>query len=371
MSVLDYPSAYERIDPGGLPASAKGGSASGGGQAGTRALIRDLPRQCRAAWQEAQALDLPPGYRDVDKVVILGMGGLVIAGDLLRSLVALESPVPIFVHRDYGLPLLVDGRTLLIAMSYSGDTEETVSAFEEGLSTGARKLVITTGGRLLALARTSGVPAFVFDYNSTVRGALGYGLMPLLAIAGKVGIVGDKAGDVEEAAVIMEDLTGRIGEDVPLARNSAKQLAERLDGRLPVVYGAGILAEVAHRWKTQLNENSKLWALWEELPEAGHNAIVGFGLPPEIAARAFAVFLRAPALHPRVRLRYDFTRRALTGAGVPSEAVDAEGRSPLAQMMSAVLFGDYVSLYLAILAGVDPSPTTIIADLKRWLAERQ
>ena len=175
---------------------------------------------------------------------------------------------------------------------------------------------------------------------------------------------------MEEAAVVMEGMAGRIGEDVPLARNPAKQLAERLEGRLPVVYGAGILTEVAYRWKTQLNENSKLWAFWEELPEANHNAIVGFGLPREIAARAFAVFLQAPALHPRIRLRYDFTRRALTEAGVPSEAVDAEGKSPLAQMMSAVLFGDYVSLYLAILAGVDPSPTTVIADLKRWLAER-
>ena len=361
MNVLDDPSAYQRIDPGGLPA----------GQAGTRALIRDLPRQCRAAWQEAQALDLPPDYRDVDKVVILGIRGLAMAGDLLRSLAALESPVPIFVHSDYGLPLLVDGRTLLIAMSYSGDTEETVAAFEEGLSTDAKKLVIAAGGRLLALARSNSVPAFVFDYKSTVRAALGYGLMPLLAIAEKAGIVGDKAGDVEEAAAVMEDMVGHIGEDVPLARNPAKQLAERLEGRLPVIYGAGILSEVAHRWKTQLNENSKLWAFWEEIPEAGHNAIVGFGLPQEIAARTFVVFLQAPALHPRVRLRYEFTRRALTEAGVPNEAVDAEGKSPLAQMMSVVLFGDYVSLYLAIQAGVDPSPTTIIADLKRWLAEKQ
>jgi glucose/mannose-6-phosphate isomerase len=351
-NVLDDPSAYARIDPGG-----------------TRALIRDLARQCRAAWREAQALELPPGPR-VDKVVILGMGGLVIAGDLLRSLAALESPVPTFVHRDYGLPRLVDVHTLLIAMSYSGDTEETVSAFEEGLRTDARKVVITAGGRLLALARSNGVPAFVFDYKSTVRGALGYGLMPLLAIAGKAGVLEDEATDVEEAASVMEDVTARIGEDVPLARNPAKQLAERLEGRLPVVYGAGVMAPVAFRWKTQLNENSKVWAAWEELPEADHNAIVGYELPREIASRAFAVFLRAPALHPRIRLRYEFTRRLLTGAGVANDVVDGEGKSPLAQMMSAVLFGDYVSLYLAVLAGVDPSPTTVIADLKRWLAER-
>lgn len=352
-NVLDDVSAYARIDPGG-----------------TRTLIRDLPRQCRAAWREAQALELPPEYRDVDKVVILGMGGLVIAGDLLRSLAALESPAPVFVHRDYGLPRLVDGRTLLIAMSYSGDTEETVSAFEKGLRTDARKVVTTVGGRLLALARSSGVPAFVFDYESTVRGALGYGLMPLLAIMEKAGVLAGKAAEVEEAVAVMEGMIGRIGEDVPLACNPAKQLAARLEGRLPVVYGAAVMAAVAFRWKTQLNENSKVWAAWEELPEANHNAIVGFGLPREIASRTSAVFLRAPALHPRILLRYEFTRQALTEAGVANEVVDAEGGGPLAQMMSAVLFGDYVSLYLAVLAGVDPSPTTIIADLKRWMAER-
>jgi glucose/mannose-6-phosphate isomerase len=353
MSVLDDPSTYERIDASGI-----------------RAVIRDLPRQCRVAWREGQALDLPLDYRDVDKVVIVGMGGLVIAGDLLRSLAALESTVPILVHRDYGLPLLVNDRTLLIAMSYSGDTEETVSAFEAGLDSGAKKLVITTGGRLLALAQANGVPAFVFDYKSTARGALGYAMMPLLAIAGKVGIVGDKADDVEETVILMEHMAGRIGENVRLAHNPAKHLAERLEGRLPVIYGAGILAGVARRWKTQLNENSKLWCFWEDLPEANHNAIVGYGLPPEMAARAFVIFLRGPALHPRIRLRYELTSKALSEAGVANETVDAEGRSPLAQMMSTIFFGDYVSLYLAIQAGVDPSPTTAIVDLKRSLAER-
>jgi glucose/mannose-6-phosphate isomerase len=353
MSVLDDPSAYQRIDSGS-----------------TRTLIRDLPRQCRVAWRDGQALDLPPDYGNVDKMVIVGMGGLVLAGDLLRSLAALESSVPIIVHRDYGLPLLVDERTLVVAMSYSGDTEETVSAFEAALGTGGKKLVITTGGKLLAMARANGVPAFVFGYKSTVRGALGYGLMPLLVIAEKVGIVRGKAEDVEEAAILMEHMAGRIGEHVPLKRNAAKHLAQRLEGHLPVVYGAGILTDVARRWKTQLNENSKLWCFWEELPEANHNAIVGYRLPQEIAAKAFVVFLRGPALHPRIRLRYEATHQALVEAGVASETVDAEGKSHLAQILSTIFFGDYVSLYLAILGGVDPSETNVIAGLKGWLAEK-
>lgn len=353
MTVLDDIAAYKRVDPHGMLAS-----------------IRDLPRQCRAAWEEAQALELPPDYCDIDKVVILGMGGSAIGGDLLRSLVALESPVPIFGHRGYELPLLVDGRTLLIASSYSGGTEEVLSAFVQALPTGAKKVVITTGGKLLATARANGVPAFVFRYESEPRSALGYSIMPLLAIAGKTGLVGDKSEDVQEAVAVMEGLAKRIDETVPLADNPCKQLAERLRGRLPVIYGAGILAEVAHRWKTQLNESSKVWCFYEELPEANHNAIIGYALPKGIASSAFVVFLRGPAFHPRILLHYDFTRSALDQAGVENAVVDAEGKSPLTQMMSTILFGDWLSLYLAILNDVAPAPTTVIDELKAWLAKQ-
>ena len=353
MSVLDDLAAYQRIDPEGM-----------------LACIGDLPRQCRAAWQEAQALELPDDYGSIDKVVILGMGGSAIAGDFLRCLVALESPVPIFNHRNYELPLLVDDRTLLIASSYSGNTEEVLSSFEGGLATGAKKVVITSGGRLLATARANAVPTFVFHYKGEPRAALGYSIMPLLAIAQKVGIVADKSEDMDEAIGVMEGLAARIDENAPLAQNPAKQLAERLYQRLPVVYGAGILTEVARRWKTQLNESSKVWCFYEELPEANHNALVSYGLPQEIAARALVVFLRAPSLHPRVLLRYALTRTALEDAGVESATVDAEGKSPLAQMMSTVLFGDWVSLYLAILNGVAPAPTTAIDKLKERLARR-
>jgi len=303
-------------------------------------------------------------------VVILGMGGSAIAGDLLRALVALESPVPIFGHRGYNLPLLVAGRTLLIASSYSGNTEETLSAFQTALGSGAKKLVITTGGQLLATARANGIPAFVFRYESTPRAALGYSLMPLLAIAGKLGIIEDKSADVAEAIAVMEGLLCRIGEDVPLVENPAKQLATRLHGRLPVIYGAGLLTDVARRWKTGLNETSEMWAFFEELPEANHNAIVGYGLPAAIAEAAFVVFLRAPSLHPRVLLRYEYTRRALAEAGVECETVEAMGRTPLAHILSTLFFGDYVGFYLAVLNEVAPAPTTVIARLKEWLAER-
>ena len=177
--------------------------------------------------------------------------------------------------------------------------------------------------------------------------------------------------DVDEAIAVMESLRGEIGADAPASDNAAKRLAQRLHDRLPVIYGAGPLTEVAHRWKTQLNESSKVWCFFEELPELHHNATVGIELPARIARATTVVMLRSSSLlHPRVRLRYDWTRQLLEKAGVDSVTVDTQGKSALAQIMSSVLFGDYVSGYLALLYGVDPSPTAVIAELRAWLAQQ-
>ncbi len=352
--ILDDPEARARLDPEGMGAA-----------------VRTLPDQCRAAWEEARRLELPAAYSEIDRIVILGMGGSAMAGDIFRLLLARESAVPVLNHRQYDLPPYVDGRTLLIASSFSGNTEETLSAFQRGLATPARKLVLTTGGRLLATARANGVPAFVFRFHGEPRSALGYGLMPLLAVAEATGLMQGVARDVDEALAAMESLRSRIGEEVPLADNAAKQLAVKLAGRLPVVYGAEVLGEVAHRWKTQLNESTKVWAFYEQLPEASHNALVSYQLPRELARLVFVVYLRSLDLHPRVALHYQFSQRALAEAGVAYAEVRAEGRSALAQAMTCVLMGDYVSYYLALLNGVDPTPTTVIDNLKAWLAQQE
>jgi glucose/mannose-6-phosphate isomerase len=352
--ILDDPKARDRLDPGGMGAAVHG-----------------LPDQCRAAWDEARRLDLPATYREIDRIVILGMGGSAIGGDIFRLLLARESAVPVLNQRHYDLPSCVDGRALLIASSFSGGTEETLSAFERGLATEAKKLAITTGGRLLATARANGVPAFTFQFRGEPRAALGYSLMPLLAVAESIGLMQEISQDVDEAIAAMESLRSRIGEDVPLADNAAKQLAARLAERLPVIYGAEVLTEVAHRWKTQLNESPKVWAFYEEIPEANHNALVSYGLPEEVARLALVVYLRSLDYHPRVTLHYEMNQRALADAGVEFTEVQAEGRSALAQAMTCILMGDYVSYYLALLNGLDPTPTTVIDNLKAWLAQQR
>jgi glucose/mannose-6-phosphate isomerase len=349
---LDDPKIYKKYDPEGM-----------------LARIKELPEQCRRAWQAAMDFELPPHYANVDKVVILGMGGSAIGGDLVRSLAQSELKVPVIVHRDYGLPGFVDVRTLVIASSYSGNTEETLSAFERALAAGYKKLVITTGGKLKELADFNKIPVFKIEYQSQPRAALGFSFLPALCFMQKLGFISDKTGDVAEAVQLLEHLSSSLDEKSPVKRNPAKQLARRLYGRLPVIYGAGITAEVAHRWKTQINENSNAWSFYEVFPELNHNATVGFPLPKDVASKIRVVLLSSPDFNDRIKLRYEVTGELLKQAGVAFESVNAEGKSPLAQMMGLVMLGDFVSYYLAMLYKVDPTPAKVISYLKKRLEQ--
>jgi glucose/mannose-6-phosphate isomerase len=349
---LDDSKIYQRQDPDGM-----------------LARIKELPMQCRQSWQAAMDFNLPADFAGVNKVVVLGMGGSAIGGDLVRSLVQSESKIPVIVHRDYGLPAFVDEKTLVIASSYSGNTEETLSGFEPALKTGAKKLAMTTGGKLQELAKANNVPVFKIEYKAQPRAALGFSFLPTLGVLQKLGFVKDKSADVAETVRVLEKLSARLDEKSPLSANPAKQLAQRLFGCLPVIYGAGIAAEAAHRWKTQVNENSKAWGFYEVFPELNHNATVGYPFPKDVAQKIRVILLRSPLFNERVKLRYDVTCELLKRSNVAYEFVDGEGRSAMSQMMSLVMMGDFTSYYLAILYGVDPSPVEVINYLKDQLAK--
>lgn len=351
MHHLDDLDLYRRLDPSGM-----------------RERIDGLPQQCRDAWQAASDLPLPEDYHGVDQVIVLGMGGSAIGGDLARAL-AMEEERSVQVHRDYGLPYPTSASTLIIASSYSGNTEETISAFSQALDTPARKLAITTGGTLGRLAHESGIPCLRFHYPSEPRAALGYSLFSLLAILARVGCLSLGPGDIEETAALLERQASHLTVSCPAHQNQAKQLAARLNGHLVVIYGAGFLSSVARRWKTQLNENSKAWAFDESLPELNHNAVVGYQAPPWMAEKAFVVMLKAPSLHGRLLARYQVTSELLTSGGIAHEVIDASGASLLGQMMSTIMLGDYVSYYLAVLGGIDPSPVEAIDYLKSRLGK--
>lgn len=349
---LDDPQVYKQYDPEGMLTH-----------------LHKMPQLCEQAWQMAMNFDLPQDHSEISKVVILGMGGSAIGGNLVSNLVTSEAKLPIIIHRDYNLPAFIDSKTLVIASSYSGMTEETLSSFEQALETDSKKLVITTGGKLKIMAEERNVPVFSFDYKAQPRAALAFSLLPILGFLQRLGFINDKSVDVAETVEALEKLSRRINEGVSLSQNPAKQLANRLYGHLPIIYGADILSEVAHRWKTQLNENSKAWAFYEVFPELNHNAVVGYQFPRELASKIVVVLLRSAYLSKRIQLRYQLTCQLLRQAKVSYQIVDGEGTSPLSQMISLVLFGDYVSYYLAILYKIDPSPVKAIDYLKEQLKD--
>ncbi len=352
--ILDDLSAQRKLDPEGMLGAIEG-----------------LPEQCRQAWEAARSLALPRHYQEIDTIIVVGMGGSAIAGDMLRRVVEGTSRLPILNLRHYDLPAFAGERTLIIASSHSGETEEVLSAFAQALRLPAKKLVITGGGRLLSVARDAEVPAFAYAFRGQPRAALGWSLMPLLAIAGTLGLAEGVDEQVKEAVAVMEEVREQAMPVVIPPENQAKDIALRLYGKLPIIYGAQHLAEVARRWKTQINECSKSWAVFEELPEANHNSISGYAHPSVIAETAQPVFLYSDLLHPRVQLRYQYTEDLVRSRDIQPISVKAGGRGLLAQMLSLALFGDYVSYYLAMLNAVDPTPVRAIQDLKAWLAQRE
>jgi glucose/mannose-6-phosphate isomerase len=354
MANLDDPAIYRQID-----------------KLGMLSHLHDFPGQCQQAWEKIMHFDLPPEYKGIDKVIILGMGGSAIGGDVVRRLALAESKAPVWVHRDYGLPPFTDENTLVIASSYSGNTEETISAFTQSLKTGAKKLVLTTGGKLKQLAEGEGIPVFIIDYQAPPRAAFPHSFITLLGIFQKLGLLKDKSAELQEGLKALNKLASDLVETTPLASNPAKQLATKLYRQAVIIYGAEFLSEVARRWKAQLNENSKTLAFFELFPELNHNAVVGYGFPPEVKERLFVVLLHSNLLNSRNQLRYEATTQLLAKAKIKYQMVGGSGASPLAQVMSLILFGDYTSLYLAMLNRIDPTPLDSVDFVKKYLAQER
>jgi len=329
--------------------------------------IKELGKQTRDAWSIASRATLPPAYGDVRSITVAGMGGSAIGGDLAAALLADELKMPMSVHRDYGLPAYVGRDSLVIASSYSGNTEETLSSFEEARKRGAKVLALTTGGKLAELARASNYPVITFSYKARPRATLGYSLGLVLGALSRLGFVRDLGDDVEAALGDLVRLDERVHEGAKT--NEAKKLAIELFGRIPFAYGAGVMGVMARRVKGQWNENAKNWSAFDVMSELNHNAVVGFPHPP-IAEEAITVlFLRSERDNPRHKLRFEVTRELLDRARIPHRTLQFVGRNMLSEVLQMVLFTDYVSFYVALLNGADPSPNDAIDNLKDRLAK--
>jgi glucose/mannose-6-phosphate isomerase len=339
---LDEPDGYRRVD-----------------RADALADVEAAPEQ----WSAARSLG--PGRLNLDgvtAVVVTGMGGSGITGDVAAHVAMSRLAVPVLVHKGYGMPAFVGRRSLVIAVSYSGDTEETHSAFEAAQARGARVLAVTGGGAIAAACERDGIDHVRVPGGGQPRHALGWLVVPVLAALGL------DAG-VDEAIAVQREVVASCGRKVDTADNLAKRLGVQLAAGGPIAAygGQGLGHLAAYRLKCQLNENAELPATHGEVPELNHNEIVGW---QDEEAGGGVVWLRDPAgEHPRVARRIALTEDILTGRAAWSAEVTARGHGPLARLASLLLFGDLASVYAAIARDVDPTPIANISRLKRELGQ--
>jgi glucose/mannose-6-phosphate isomerase len=295
------------------------------------------------------------------------MGGSAIGADLVAAAAGSRLRVPLVVQRDYALPAGLGPRTLVVASSHSGETIETVTAAAEARARDLPLVVIASGGALGRDAEADGTPWLRYEQPGQPRAALGWSVGLLHELLVSAGLLAD-ADPLGPVVAVLDEVLDRLGPGVDTDANPAKQLAWSMFGRLPVVYGAGAMAPVARRWKTQLNENAKAWASYEPMPEANHNAIEGSLNPRELADAPFVIEIRDPTEDEAITARYRVVEELLGERATNRATVWAEGPSPLARVLSAVAWGDLVSVYLAILYQTDPTPVTLLAMLKERLA---
>lgn len=323
--------------------------------------ILGLPEHLRdALWRVESAQleqhDAPGG------LIVAGMGGSAIGGALARAALGDRASRPLIVMRDYGVPSWTTPDATVLCASYSGNTEETLAAFEAAGALGARRVVATTGGKLAAAAREEGVPVIPLPGAFQPRVAVGYMLVTALEVAAACGVSESLHSEIDVAAAHTEELVAEWGPD-GAEDCLPKQLARGLHGTIPQIAGAGLTAPIAYRWKTQINENAKVPAYASALPELDHNEIAGWTGAAELGDFS-AVFLDDSDLHPRIRQRIELTRGLIGANAAGSFRVETRGETRLERLVSLVLLGDLVSLYLAVLRGVDPTPVDAIERLK-------
>lgn len=348
-----------------------------GGAGAMFRLVAALPEQLRGSAGLAGLSEVMPAP-DARRLVLCGMGGSAIAGDLVQPLLA-AGAVSLTVWRDYGLPAWAGAGDLVIGASYSGQTEETLSSFEAAAGRGCRRLAITSGGALAERARAEGLPAVILPGGLPPRASLGWGLGALVRVLGRLGLVSAGAQAIEAGAsrLAFADAARRApwGSEAgtaapdPDGNVPVAELARQLAGRVPVIYTCGGESHAAGlRLRAQLNENSKVPALLAAFPELDHNDLVGWDLEPSARDRFVLLILRAADEHPRTSLRVGLTRELLTGQFAGIHELRGGGPDALTRVLSLVQYGDYLSCHLALARGVDPVPVERIVSLKEALA---
>ena len=331
-------------------------------------FLYELPEQFARSLE--MTFDFAGQYRKpFQNMVISGLGGSAIGGDIVRTLAASRADLPIVVNRNYDLPAFVNQNTLFAAVSYSGNTEETLSAYQQAREKGASIICLTSGGKLAQWAANDGYSVIKVPGDLVPRAATGYLFAPLALFLEEIGILHNLRPQIEETIAVLRQQRQQLDPQVSQPNNPARQLAEHLRGAIPIIWGStGLTEAVALRWKAQINENAKSPAYYNLFPELNHNEIVGFEVPKELLSHLAVVILRDQGDSPQIQKRMAITRQIIEKQVQEVLEVSSQGQSFLARFYSLVYLGDYTSVYLAHEYGINPTPVQVIDYLKAELA---
>lgn len=334
-----------------------------------REYLQGLPDQFGEILQMKMAI--PAKYhQEYHNVVVSGLGGSAIGGDILRTYAIHQASLPVLVNRDYDIPAFVNQQTLFLAVSYSGNTEETISAYQQARQKGAAVIVVSSGGTLARLAQEDDFLLVKVPGGLSPRAASGYLFSPLALLMEELGILTGVRADLLETQEILNSLRRELKPEAETAVNPAKQVAAAMKNRIPVIWGSSSHSEVAAlRWKAQINENAKAPAYYNIFPELNHNEIVGFEVPAELLKQLSLIILRDPGDHERVKRRMEISREIIQDRVANVTEIEARGKSFLARFYSLAYIGDYASYYLALEYDINPTPVKVIDYLKAELAK--
>ena len=325
--------------------------------------VSALGDQCAEGWEWGLGWRVPASFFSARQLLVLGLGGSAIGADLAVGIAGGGLKKPLLVNRTYDLPAWVDKETAVLVCSYSGNTEETLSAAAQAARRTAKIAAITSGGKLAGWAAERRFPLLRIPQGLPPRSAVGYmTFIPLGMIC--------RGGWVSRSTLGVEAACAGLNRYLRSAAGPAKKLAGKMLNRLPVLYGAASGWEgITYRWRTQLEENSKTLAFHHLFPEATHNEISAWLQPKALMKNAVALFLTDPAVHPRILRRMEFTRRIVRGQGARVEGVCVPGATVLERMLRLIALGDFVSVYLSILYRTDPTPVERVEALKRFMGK--
>jgi len=320
-------------------------------------FIEGFGNQMREALEIANAATVTPRQKDIRAITVAGLGGSAFGAEITKNYISNFCQVPLTICREYTIPAYVGKNTLFLACSYSGNTEETLSAVEQAHAQGAEIVCVTSGGKLEGIARERGYNLIKIPAGYPPRAAAGFAVVQQLQVLQAYGLIPDFRADLADAQAVVDNFADH---------DAAKSLAEGLKGKYPIVYVPGELESVAIRWRQQIEENGKHLCSHHIIPEMNHNELVGWMFPKELITSFYAIFIGG-VMHERVKYRFDLNEQIIREHTPNTIFIEGKGETHLGQIFYLLHFGDWVSLYLAYVNDIDPSPVKVIDYLKSTL----